>query len=116
MPFARQVSIGRVALVNFPEAEAGKLVVISDVVSANAVSSCPGRQQCDGRQGPSCWAPCSCSGLGSRWKRSSRGCSGLEGRPPRQVGCRHLGAAAARLRQAGWHRRWKEWGGLQEQD
>jgi hypothetical protein len=38
MPFARQVSIGRVALVQYPEAEAGKLVVISDVVSANAVS------------------------------------------------------------------------------
>ncbi|KAI3429651.1 hypothetical protein D9Q98_005736 [Chlorella vulgaris] len=36
MPFARQVSIGRVALVQYPEAEAGKLVVISDVVSANA--------------------------------------------------------------------------------
>lgn len=38
MPFARQVSIGRVALVQYPEAEAGKLVVISDVVSPNAVS------------------------------------------------------------------------------
>ena len=38
MPFARQVSIGRVALVQFPEAEAGQLVVISDVVSPNAVS------------------------------------------------------------------------------
>ena len=38
MPFARQVSIGRVALIQFPEAEAGKLVVISDVVSPNAVS------------------------------------------------------------------------------
>lgn len=38
MPFARQVSIGRVALVTYPEAEAGKLVVISDVVSQNAVS------------------------------------------------------------------------------
>ena len=38
MPFARQVSIGRVALVQYPEAEAGKLVVISDVVSANSVS------------------------------------------------------------------------------
>ncbi|PRW60503.1 60S ribosomal L14 [Chlorella sorokiniana] len=36
MPFARQVSIGRVALVQYPEAEAGKLVVISDVVSPNA--------------------------------------------------------------------------------
>lgn len=38
MSFARQVSIGRVALVQFPEAEAGQLVVISDVVSPNAVS------------------------------------------------------------------------------
>lgn len=37
MPFARQVSIGRVALIQFPEAEAGKLVVISDVLSPNAV-------------------------------------------------------------------------------
>lgn len=37
MPFARQVSIGRVALIQFPEAEAGKLVVISDVVSPGAV-------------------------------------------------------------------------------
>lgn len=37
MPFARQVSIGRVALIQFPEAEAGKLVVISDVVSPTAV-------------------------------------------------------------------------------
>ena len=41
MPFARQVTIGRVALVQFPEAEAGKLVVISDIVSANAVSASP---------------------------------------------------------------------------
>jgi hypothetical protein len=57
MPFARQVSIGRVALVNFPEAEAGKLVVISDVVSANAVSVRRRRQQCHGWQSPSCWAP-----------------------------------------------------------
>lgn len=39
MPFVRQVSIGRVALVQYPEAEAGKLVVISDIVSANAVSA-----------------------------------------------------------------------------
>ena len=39
MPFARQVTIGRVALVQFPEAEAGKLVVISDIVSPNAVSA-----------------------------------------------------------------------------
>ncbi|KAL4421522.1 hypothetical protein ABPG75_010813 [Micractinium tetrahymenae] len=36
MPFARQVSIGRVALIQFPEAEAGKLVVITDVVSPSA--------------------------------------------------------------------------------
>lgn len=42
MPFARQVSIGRVALVQYPEAEAGKLVVISDVVSPNAVSAAEG--------------------------------------------------------------------------
>lgn len=42
MPFARQVSIGRVALVQYPEAEAGKLVVISDVVSPNAVRAWAG--------------------------------------------------------------------------
>lgn len=57
MPFARQVSIGRVALIQFPEAEAGKLVVISDVVSPTAV----------------------------RWERrqGSRGAALWEGRPPR---------------------------------
>lgn len=45
MPFARQVSIGRVCLIQYPEADAGKLVVISDVVSPNAVSACSPRPQ-----------------------------------------------------------------------
>ncbi|PSC67565.1 hypothetical protein C2E20_8782 [Micractinium conductrix] len=44
MPFARQVSIGRVALIEFPEADAGKLVVISDVVSpTTALVDWPGQ-------------------------------------------------------------------------
>lgn len=37
MPFKRYVEIGRVALINFGE-EAGKLVVISDVVDQNRAS------------------------------------------------------------------------------
>jgi large subunit ribosomal protein L14e len=36
MPFKRYVEIGRVALINYGE-EAGKLVVISDVVDQNRV-------------------------------------------------------------------------------
>ena len=40
MPFDRYVEIGRVALVNFGP-EAGKLVVITDVVDANRVSATP---------------------------------------------------------------------------
>ncbi len=38
MPFKRYVEIGRVALINFGE-DYGKLVVISDVVDQNKVSS-----------------------------------------------------------------------------
>jgi large subunit ribosomal protein L14e len=37
MPFKRYVEIGRVALINYGE-EAGKLVVISDVVDQNRAS------------------------------------------------------------------------------
>ena len=53
MPFARQVSIGRVALIEFPEADAGKLVVISDVVSPTTVRG--GRQE-GGKRCASCSA------------------------------------------------------------
>lgn len=39
MPFKRYVEIGRVALINFGE-DYGKLVVITDVVDQNRVSTC----------------------------------------------------------------------------
>lgn len=47
MPFRRYVEIGRVAVVNYGP-EAGKLVVIVDVVDRNRVSCVPGESlPCD---------------------------------------------------------------------
>lgn len=82
MPFARQVSIGRVALVQYPEAEAGKLVVISDVVSPNAVSLGPPQwlhlcSRAMQRAFGAPWRPgsrsttCSGSGSGDRARRAA---------------------------------------------
>ena len=86
MPFARQVSIGRVALVNFPEAEAGKLVVISDVVSANAVSVRPGRGSSAIGRNPLMLGPWHLQHAGEQLGQCSREAgTGRRGRPPRKT-------------------------------
>lgn len=57
MPFSRYVEIGRVALVNYG-ADAGKLVVITDVIDSNRVRSGLEFLPSPSRRRPSSLSPC----------------------------------------------------------